>query len=194
VTPQRISATRDGDDLVLRDTDATGIVLDEFGQEMEFTVEAGADVIDHYGEGQVEYFVFETMPDHLFAFAESGSEASDFLVGEDGAELIDAGAEDDLLFGNGGNDTLVGGGGDDTMRGGDGGDRFVLDGDDVIADFSVAEGDVLDLQAVLDDPADIAFADSAAGLSMTVADTFTVTLVGLDSTDVDAAFLAQIEV
>lgn len=191
LTPQRISATRDGEDLVLRDTDATGIVLDEFGQEMETTVEAGANVIDHYGEGQVEYFVFETMPDHLFAFAEGGGEASDFLVGEDSADLIDGGEADDLLFGNGGNDTLIGGEGADTLRGGEGADRFVLDGDDVISDFSVADGDILDLDAGL---GSITFADSAAGLAMTVADTFTVTLVGFDTADVDAAFLAQIEV
>ena len=189
--PERISATRDGDDLILRDTDATGIVLDDFGREVEFTVEAGADVIDHYGEGQVEYFVFETQPDHVFAFGEAGSEESDFLVGGDLAELIDGGEADDLLFGNGGDDTLVGGTGDDTLRGGEGGDRFVLDGNDVISDFSVADGDILDLEAGL---GSIAFADSAAGLTMTVADAFTVTLIGLDSTNVDAAFLGQIEV
>jgi Ca2+-binding RTX toxin-like protein len=191
VTPERISAARDGDDLILRDTDATGIVLDEFGQKVEDTVEAGANVIDHYGEGQVEYFVFETMPDHVFAFGEAGTAESDFLVGGDLAELIDGGEGDDLLFGNGGDDTLAGVEGDDTLRGGDGADRFMLDGNDVIADFSVADGDILDLEAGL---GSIAFADSAAGLAMTVADAFTVTLVGLDSTDVDAAFLAQIEV
>src|SRR5690606_14962028 len=64
-------------------------------------------------------------------------------------------AGNDTLIGNGGNDILVGGTGSDTMVGGGGADTFVIDPDsldvsieDVIADYSSAEGDVVDLTAL----------------------------------------------
>lgn len=54
-----------------------------------------------------------------------------------------------------GNDILVGGTGSDTLTGGSGADTFVFGGTgasnlDHIVDFSAAEGDKIDLQALLD--------------------------------------------
>ncbi|WP_279615893.1 beta strand repeat-containing protein [Phytopseudomonas flavescens] len=65
------------------------------------------------------------------------------------------GAGNDILYGQGGNDFLVGGAGDDILFGGTGADTFVWQkgdfGKDVIKDFSVAEGDSIDLSSLLQD-------------------------------------------
>ena len=78
----------------------------------------------------------------------SSGGGSDILEGGGGNDFIVA---DRAFVGTGkleGRDTLIGGAGDDYLRGGAGADRFVLrdgDGDDTIADFDEAEGDLLDL-------------------------------------------------
>ncbi|WP_417435582.1 VCBS domain-containing protein [Hoeflea sp.] len=92
------------------------------------------------------------------------------LIG--GADTLRGGAGDDTLHGDfgieiltnggvasGGNDTLNGGLGRDTLNGGGGADTFVFDLDalqdaganirDLIADYDFAEGDVVDLSALL---------------------------------------------
>lgn len=54
----------------------------------------------------------------------------------------------DVIFGTEGADTIIGGGGDDLLYGGRGADIFLFrdgDGFDTIADFSLEEGDKLDL-------------------------------------------------
>ncbi|MEY8800926.1 family 16 glycosylhydrolase [Leisingera sp. XS_AS12] len=62
--------------------------------------------------------------------------------------------ERDTLIGNGGNDTLDGGGGRDNLYGGSGADVFrfavdTLDGNrDEVRDFSIAEGDKVDLSPI----------------------------------------------
>ncbi|MGB3339196.1 MAG: type I secretion C-terminal target domain-containing protein, partial [Devosia sp.] len=77
----------------------------------------------------------------------SGTGVDEILVGGDG---------DDILFGMGGNDVLVGGKGNNTLTGGAGADLFILDVDklganlkDMIADYDFAEGDAIDLSALL---------------------------------------------
>ena len=78
-----------------------------------------------------------------------------------GEELFGYGNElDNVLRGNsasnrftgeGGRDTLIGGGGDDTLTGGADADAFVYstgDGTDTITDFTIADGDVIDLRGV----------------------------------------------
>ena len=47
---------------------------------------------------------------------------NDFIVGTEGADMIDAGAGDDLVYGAGGDDIILGGIGHDTLAGGDGHD------------------------------------------------------------------------
>ena len=74
--------------------------------------------------------------------ATSGS-GNDKLVGNDAANLLSAGAGDDVLTAGGGDDTLVGGAGTDTLAGGAGADLFVFaagdsavgTGRDTVTDF-----------------------------------------------------------
>lgn len=99
-----------------------------------------------------------------------GGTEDDALNGGSGHDVLTGGAGRDYLNGSSGNDTLDGGAGrdriylgagEDLAYGGADADRFVfrsqdLDGSqDVIADFSVSEGDRLDLRALGLDPADL---------------------------------------
>ncbi|MGF1803418.1 cadherin-like domain-containing protein, partial [Vibrio gigantis] len=83
----------------------------------------------------------------------AGANATD-LTGGSGNDRLEGGAGDDTLVGGDGNDTLIGGGGSDILTGGDGMDSFVWlnieDGvEDTITDFSLSEGDSIDLREVL---------------------------------------------
>ena len=76
------------------------------------------------------------------------------LIAGSGNDRLEGGSGNDTLVGGDGNDTLIGGGGSDILTGGDGMDSFVWfnieDGvEDTITDFSLSEGDQLDLREVL---------------------------------------------
>ncbi|MBR0869584.1 type I secretion C-terminal target domain-containing protein [Bradyrhizobium tropiciagri] len=70
-----------------------------------------------------------------------------------GNDTVIGGAGNDILAGGAGNDTLTGGLGGDELAGGTGADRFVFttanDGQDLIHDFSHAEGDKIDVSQLL---------------------------------------------
>jgi T1SS-143 domain-containing protein len=82
-------------------------------------------------------------------FVLNGLDGNDILIGSDG---------DDILNGGDGNDILFGGSGFDTLTGGDDADTFRFDETafedihvtDVITDYNLAEGDALDVTALLD--------------------------------------------
>ncbi|MDR7028491.1 T1SS-143 repeat domain-containing protein [Rhizobium rosettiformans] len=82
----------------------------------------------------------------------------DILLGMDGDDYLSGNDGEDILNGGDGNDILVGGLGLDTMTGGTGADTFVfdetafedIDVTDVITDYSLAQGDMLDVSALLD--------------------------------------------
>lgn len=76
-----------------------------------------------------------------------GNEGSDSLDGGAGVDLVDGGMGDDTVLGGAGDDTVTGGAGIDFLSGGTGKDRFVLDAvsTDTIADFTVVDGDYLDI-------------------------------------------------
>ncbi|NOI32751.1 retention module-containing protein [Vibrio cyclitrophicus] len=83
----------------------------------------------------------------------ASANATDLTAGS-GNDRLEGGAGDDTLVGGDGNDTLIGGGGSDILTGGDGMDSFVWlnieDGvEDTITDFSLSEGDQIDLREVL---------------------------------------------
>ncbi|MGZ8251426.1 MAG: beta strand repeat-containing protein [Methylophilaceae bacterium] len=92
-----------------------------------------------------------------------GTAQADTLTGDAGNNLIEAGVGNDLLTGGAGVDTLIGGIGDDSFTGGIGADIFkwnladkgtpgtISNNTDTITDFSVAEGDRLDLRDLLSD-------------------------------------------
>lgn len=76
----------------------------------------------------------------------NGGAGNDIIYGQEGNDVIDGGAGDDIISGGSGNDTLTGGLGADT---------FVFehvgpDNVDVITDYSFADGDKLDLTALLE--------------------------------------------
>lgn len=72
------------------------------------------------------------------------AEGDDLLIGNEAANILNAGSGNDVLHGGGGDDTLIGGMGRDTLTGGAGADVFVFDTSpdalnvDVITDFTVA--------------------------------------------------------
>jgi Ca2+-binding RTX toxin-like protein len=98
--------------------------------------------------------------------AVEGSAFGDALMGGDGDDWLSGGNGNDDLFGSAGDDTLIGGAGDDYLEGdagadlytgGSGADRFsllvaptewldsTLAATDVVTDFSIAEGDLLQI-------------------------------------------------
>lgn len=80
-----------------------------------------------------------------------GSAHSDDLTGDGGNNILRGGAGADTLNGGDGNDVLQGGVGADLLTGGDGRDKFVfntvleLGTVDHVVDFSVSDGDILQL-------------------------------------------------
>ncbi|MCY1389965.1 repeat domain protein [compost metagenome] len=97
--------------------------------------------------------------DYIVDHARELNRAGDTRGGND---LLDGGAGNDLLFGQGGNDLLLGGDGedllfggmgDDVLNGGSGADQFAWlkgeTGHDLVQDFRIGEGDVLNLADLL---------------------------------------------
>ncbi|MEZ9766679.1 hypothetical protein BCS96_15170 [Vibrio breoganii] len=88
-----------------------------------------------------------------------GGSGNDILFGQGGNDILTGGSGDDLLIGGLGDDTLIGGMGEDIMTGGEGADTFewtqsdlrVFNETDTIIDFSIAEGDKLDLSELFTD-------------------------------------------
>ena len=80
-----------------------------------------------------------------------GGNGNDRLLGDSGNDLLNGGSGDDILMGD--SDSSTRATGDDSMTGGDGVDTFILNrmttgsisNNDVITDFDVSEGDVIDI-------------------------------------------------
>lgn len=115
------------------------------------------------------------------------------IVGADG-NSIEAGAGNDFISSEGGddyieagdgNDFISGGGGFDEIEGGTGADTFFffnggLTGSTLISDYNQAEGDVLDLSALLDD----AFDPNAPEFNITIEATTEDAIVSVNGTEV----------
>jgi Ca2+-binding RTX toxin-like protein len=106
--------------------------------------------------------------DRLFSIERViGSTKGDFLSGNAGRNVLEAGDGNDLLEGNDGNDVLMGGAGEDWIVGGRGADRltgggaadtfafqdradsyFLLGHTDSITDFNHSVGDQIDLSSI----------------------------------------------
>ncbi|MGB5669509.1 MAG: cadherin domain-containing protein, partial [Sedimenticolaceae bacterium] len=142
----------DGNDLLVG-ADGDDVLLGGVGSDT-LQGDAGADQIEG-GEGD----------DTLL-----GDTGNDALQGDEGNDSLDGGMGDDTLYGGSGNDILVGGDGndllfgnvgDDMMSGGSGADTFVWKLNeqgtpasptvDVLSDFSISEGDALDISDLLVD-------------------------------------------
>ena len=81
------------------------------------------------------------------------SVGSNGALRDGGDDTLSGGAGNDTIFGQEGNDKIYGGAGNDMLYGGTGADDFMFDatnnGIDTIKDFSVAQGDALDVSAML---------------------------------------------
>jgi VCBS repeat-containing protein len=96
--------------------------------------------------------------DQVKAYIEANATSLNVAGDTRGAgDLLDGGAGNDWLFGQGGDDVLIGGVGNDHLYGGTGADTFVWNAadrggnyHDVVHDFNVADGDKLNLSALLD--------------------------------------------
>ncbi|QKV16986.1 DUF5801 repeats-in-toxin domain-containing protein [Oricola thermophila] len=110
-------------------------------------------------DGSVDYTVTDGVSTSAAATVEiHGVEGSLIEAETDLGEILVGGAGDDTLIGGDGDDVLVGGAGSDEMTGNDGADLFIVSGDaldvaieDMILDYNKAEGDVVDLSALLPD-------------------------------------------
>jgi VCBS repeat-containing protein len=109
------------------------------------------------GDGN-DILVGGTGNDHLVGGAGidnlSGGDGTDILEGGTGNDILSGGAGSDYLSGGDGNDTLAGGAGHDILVGGAGADTFVFSDKgsanaDIILDYSHADGDKIDLNALL---------------------------------------------
>ena len=83
----------------------------------------------------------------------NGTNNSDYLnAGYDGNDTLNGMGGDDYLIAYNGNDTLNGGAGHDIIQGGEGADTFVMDQTDAmdtVVDFSLFDGDKLDLSGII---------------------------------------------
>jgi Ca2+-binding RTX toxin-like protein len=82
-----------------------------------------------------------------------GTTGANILAGGDGNDTLYGGAGDDTLLGGDGNDLVDGGLGAEILTGGDGADIFLFRSaveanGDVITDFSMAQGDRIDLRPI----------------------------------------------
>ncbi len=83
-----------------------------------------------------------------------GRDGNDIIRGGEGDDILYGDAGRDTLYGDAGNDILEGGIGVDNLYGGEGADTFVFSGPavteiDGIRDFSMAEGDKIDISDLL---------------------------------------------
>ncbi|MCT8266401.1 M10 family metallopeptidase C-terminal domain-containing protein [Afifella sp. JA880] len=118
-----------------------------------------------------------------------GQTGNDEIGAGGGNDIIDGGAGDDTLFGGEGNDTVTVGAGRDLVYGSGGDDVFIFgadgerdvyaavsgNGHDAIDGFEVGT-DVLDVSAYAGSFAELTFADTAAGLVITLAPDASLTL------------------
>jgi Ca2+-binding RTX toxin-like protein len=137
-----------------------------------FVDDAGDVVFEEFNAGFDRVFasVSHTLAAHVERLSLSGTADLDGngnalanrLDGNAGANRLDGGEGNDTLYGGAGHDTLIGGGGADLLdgglgadllTGGLGADRFVFRSaveanGDVISDFSVLQGDRIDLRGI----------------------------------------------
>ena len=165
-TGQTVEMVRIGEGLTreLRLRDADGHLLADFSfQTLAFNLlipKASADQVLDYMMDKIQSGVFGG-PSTGFRFVGNvgadrftGGGDADWLTGAAGNDMLAGAGGADSLAGGQGNDTLAGGNGADRMSGGGGADVFVFAGSadlargDKITDFSVTQGDRIDLRGV----------------------------------------------
>ncbi|KPA14402.1 secreted protein containing Type 1 secretion, target domain protein [Candidatus Magnetomorum sp. HK-1] len=71
------------------------------------------------------------------------------LYGKDNSYVLIGGMGNDNIIGGYENDILVGGAGSDTLKGSAGRDIFVVDDGDIVIDYNVSDGDIVDISHLL---------------------------------------------
>lgn len=120
-----------------------------------------------------------------------GGTGNDTLYGEAGNDQLYGGSGNDMLRGGTGHDQLYGDAGSDTLYGNSGADIFIfntLSSSDHVMDFSTAQGDKLDLSAILEgfDPLTESITDFVRA---TTVDNITTLSVDIDGTNRSASFV-----
>ncbi|PCJ98494.1 MAG: hypothetical protein COA45_07140 [Zetaproteobacteria bacterium] len=146
-----------GDDIIFGDSVNTDVLANDHG--IDVADGSGWEVFDRLENAQsstdpdwAREDTVEYIKDNLDELAaESKDSAGDARQGGD--DTLIGGAGNDIIYGQEGNDVLYGGAGDDILSGGSGADTFMMEaigqGVDIIRDFSVDEGDVLDLAGLI---------------------------------------------
>ncbi|NVK01754.1 MAG: type I secretion C-terminal target domain-containing protein, partial [Oceanospirillaceae bacterium] len=133
---------------------------------MEFTLSGD----DTDGDMATAAFTVEMLSGSDGADVVYGTSSDDQVTSLGGDDQIYTDGGNDLIMSGAGNDIIYGGSGDDTMSGGTGLDTFawnVIDTDtgmDIITDYSVSEGDILDFSDLLLDQSEVSLTDTVDGL------------------------------
>ena len=156
----------DGYDRVLSDFDFT------LNDETEALTLTGFSAVDGTGNSGDNVLVGNGAANGL-----RGAGGDDRIYARDGNDIVLGGAGADELYGQGGDDRISGGRGFDHLFGGAGADTFVFSaGKDVVGDFSVGEGDRLNVSTTVFDSGEFHAAFRRAAL----ASGDTLTYLGID--------------
>jgi Ca2+-binding RTX toxin-like protein len=102
-----------------------------------------------------------------------GTDLDEVLIGDSGVDFLVGGGGDDILIGNNGNDTMTGGSGADVFIWSEG-----QSGTDVVTDFNIGEGDVLDIADLLVGESNPTAAELDAYMSIASGADTTITIFG----------------
>lgn len=140
--------------------DGGGKVYGTDGADIIYGGDGGDDKTYIHGDGGNDIIYGGADRDKLYGDAGDdiihGVAGENELFGGDGADVIYGGSDRDKIYGDDGDDIINGGAGRDRLYGGDGADTFQFDADALdgnrnkIKDFSVDEGDKVDLSLIAD--------------------------------------------
>ncbi|MDR9829396.1 cadherin-like domain-containing protein [Vibrio sp. FNV 38] len=119
-------------------TESNGDVARSAPESITISVDNGAGNFDLGGEPNDSWII--------------GRDTQTDIVGGDGDDVLQGGAGNDELIAGIGNDILIGGGGEDTFRWTE--DSVSPGAIDTIQDFSLSEGDIIDLRDVIEELAE----------------------------------------
>ena len=162
---------------------AYGFTLGDDAEALELTGTAAVD-----GAGNA---LANTLAGNDAANSLSGMAGNDRIFARGGNDSVRGGEGDDTLYGQAGNDRLDGGDGNDQLYGASGADTFVFSaGHDIVRDFSIGEGDRLEVNATMFDSAEFDAAFRLAAL----ASGDTLNELGIDVSQVDEGSQYHIDI
>ena len=128
-----------GDDFMHGGTGDDTYYVDRWGDDVRENFNAGTDTV----YSRISY----TLPEFVENLELAASATNAYAIGNSSDNILRGNATDNLIVGGGGFDTMYGGTGADTFRFLAIGDAPLL-GYDTIRDYSIAEGDRIDLSAI----------------------------------------------